>query len=147
MQGPPDWDPSNHPAYLVGRAARLFTRHVDDDLRALGFTAAHVPVLRSLSDGAARSQTELAQIARIEQPTMAQMLARMERDGLVRRAPNPADGRSSLFSLMPAALAKTKQARAVLVKTAVAMFDGLSPKELAQLQALMARVVENLEGG
>lgn len=140
-----DWKPANHPAYLTGRAARMFNRRVDARLARLGVTSAHVPVLRTLADGSARTQTELAQVAQIEQPTMAQMLARMERDGLVRRAPNPDDGRSSLYSLAPRALAKIGAVQGALIETASELFAGFSARELEQLSALLKRAVANLD--
>jgi len=139
------WDPSDHAAYLLGRAARLFSRRADDRLRNLGFGAAQVPVLRALKDGDAKSQTELATLAQIEQPTMAQMLARMERDGIVRRTPNPADRRSTLFSLTPSFLAKIADARRVLVLGSDELLAGLTPSEVTQLTALLLRMVANLE--
>ena len=48
---------------------------------------------------------------------MAQMLVRMERDGLIRRTPNPADGRSSRISL-------TDTAHARLPAAYTALFQG-----------------------
>ena len=48
----------------------------------------HLPVLRALVHGRALSQKDLAEQARVEQPTMAEMLVRMERDGVVEREPN-----------------------------------------------------------
>jgi DNA-binding MarR family transcriptional regulator len=140
-----DWDPGDNPAYLLGRAARLFSRRADDRLRALGFGAAHVPVLRALSDGGQLSQTELAGRARIEQPTMAQMLARMERDGIVRRDRNPDDGRSALFSLTPRALAKVAAARGVLIRGSDELLAGFSAADTARLTALLQRAIANLE--
>ena len=140
-----DWDPGDNAAYLLGRAARLFSRIADDRLRKLGFGAAHIPVLRALSDGGRRTQTELAAIARIEQPTMAQMLARMQRDGLVRRAPHPDDRRSALFSLTPRALDKVTAARAVLFRGSDELVAGFSAAEVAQLQGLLQRAIANLE--
>ena len=47
---------------------------------------------------------------------MAQMLARMERDGLIRRAPDPADGRSSRITLTEVAEARLPDAVAVLLR-------------------------------
>lgn len=139
------WDPGDSPAYLLGRAARLFSRIADDRLRALGFSAAHIPVLRALGDGTSRSQTELAALARIEQPTMAQMLARMLRDGIVRRAPHPDDRRSWLFSLTPRALSKVAAARAVLFRGSDELLAGFSAAETAQLGQLLVRALANLE--
>ncbi len=139
------WEPREHPAYLVSRAGRLFMRIADERLKKLGFGAAHVPVLRALKNGEAMSQTQLAAFAQIEQPTMAQMLARMQRDGVVRRAPNPDDGRSSLFSLTPAALAKVVAARDVVARGGREMVAGLTTEEVAHLGALMRKVIANLE--
>jgi MarR family transcriptional regulator, transcriptional regulator for hemolysin len=139
------WEPEGSAPYLLGRAARLFVRRADDRLRKLGFSAAYVPVLRALKDGSALSQTALAERAKVEQPTMAKMLARMERDRVVRRTRNPEDGRSSLYSLTQGALAKVAQARRVLVLGGEEMLRGLTPAEIDQLGALLGRVVANLE--
>jgi hypothetical protein len=59
----------------------------------LRFVEGWVPVLRALAEGGSLAQKELARLARVEQPTMAEMLARMERDRLVERHPNPDDKR------------------------------------------------------
>ena len=138
------WDPSGHPAYLLGRAARLFERRTQDRLKKIGVSNAHIPVLRALKDGDALSQTSLAELARIEQPTMAQMLARMERDKLVQRVPNPDDGRSSLFSLTKAALAKVGDAQRTLERAGVELLAPLSPAEVATLTTILQKVVDHM---
>nr|WP_275410201.1 MarR family transcriptional regulator [Streptomyces sp. SID14478] len=69
--------------------------------------------MAALAQGGAMSQKELARLARIEQPSMAQLLARMERDGLVERAPAPDDRRGSLISLTAVAGGTTPQPRAI----------------------------------
>lgn len=139
------WDPTGHPAYLLGRAARLFERRTHDRLKKLGLSNAHIPVLRALKDGDARSQTALAALAHIEQPTMAQMLARMERDELVQRVANPDDGRSSLYSLTRAALAKVSDAQRALERGGTELLAPLSAAETATLTAILEKVVAHLE--
>ena len=91
------------------------------------------------------TQTELAKLARIEQPTMAQLLARMERDGLIRRTANPQDKRSSLISLTPLALKKLPSARAVLVQGNKEALRGLTDREIETLSRLLRRVLQNLD--
>ena len=140
-----EWDPEGTAPYLLGRAARLFTRRADERLRELGFSAAYVPVLRALKDGTALSQTALAERARVEQPTMAKMLARMERDRVVRRTPNPDDGRSSLYALTERALDKVAAARRVLVRGGEELLATLTSAEVEQLGALLRRMIANLE--
>ncbi len=87
------------PGHLISIAARGFTRLSEARLKPLGFGVGTLPVLVALHAGQAESQRDLARFARVEQPSMAQMLARMERDGLITRTPDPADGRSSEVAL------------------------------------------------
>ena len=86
------------PGHLIGLAARGFARLSEQRLKPLGFGVGQLPVLVALKEGRAETQRDLARFARTEQPSMAQMLGRMERDGLVRRTPSATDGRSSLVA-------------------------------------------------
>lgn len=92
--------------YLMHWAARLFRRLADRRLEPLGLSSGHLPVLTALIANEAMSQKALTEHAAIEQPTMAATLARMERDGIIERQPDPRDKRSSLFSLTPASRRK-----------------------------------------
>src|SRR5438105_3624157 len=102
------------PMKLIGFAARGFYRVADVSLRDIGLATGQFPVLMSLKGGKALSQAELARIANVEQPTMAQLLNRMERDGLVERVPDPADKRSRLVMLTPLATRRLPKAKAML---------------------------------
>ena len=143
--GDVEWDPLASPGHYFSRIARGLARVGDARLRDLGFATAQLPVLSMLKDGVARSQTELARLAKVEQPTMAQLLVRMERDGLIRRDPDPADRRSSLISLTDQARAKLPGGQAVLRQGNVDMTVGLSPDEVATLVSLLRRVLANVE--
>ena len=72
-----EWDPLSHPSHYFSRIARGLTRVGDARLRELGFATAQLPVLAALKDGARLSQIDLARWAKVEQPTLAQMLARL----------------------------------------------------------------------
>jgi MarR family transcriptional regulator, transcriptional regulator for hemolysin len=133
------------PGHLISLAARGFARLSEARLKPLGFGVGHLPVLVALRDGRASTQRDLARFARIEQPPMAQMLDRMERDGLIRRAPDPADGRSSLVSLTKAAQARLPNAVAVLFQGNREALSGFTDKEAAQLVALLTRLIANLD--
>src|SRR5260370_5025487 len=80
------------PGHLISLAARGFARLSEARLKPLGFGVGHLPVLVALQNGRASTQRDLARFAKIEQPPIAQMLARMERDGLIQRTPDTADG-------------------------------------------------------
>src|ERR1700689_1541015 len=95
MQQREPWNPESAPAFWINRASRALLRHFDARLRPFGFAMSHLPVLRALALGRSMSQTELALAARVEQPTMAETLARMVRDGVAEREPNPKAARGT----------------------------------------------------
>lgn len=140
-----DWDPMKTPGHYISRTARAMARVGDIRLRELGFATAQLPVLTALKDGARLSQTELAAWAKVEQPTMAQLLARMERDGLIRREPDPTDRRSSLISLTAEARAKLPAGRAILLQGNKDATRGMTADEVKTLIALLDRVLANVE--
>lgn len=133
------------PGHLISLAARGFTRLSEARLKPLGFGVGHLPVLVALQDGVADTQRDLARFARIEQPSMAQMLARMERDGLIRRVPDPADRRSSRVFLTETAEARLPEACAVLFQGNRDALDGFTDEEATQLVALLTRLIANLD--
>jgi MarR family transcriptional regulator for hemolysin len=139
------WDPARSPGYYFTHIARGLNRVGELRLRDLGFAMAQLPVLTALKDGSKLSQGALARWARVEQPTMAQLLARMERDGHIRREPDPQDGRASLVSLTQEALAKLPAGRAVLQRGSEEAVRGLTRDEIDALLGLLVRILANVE--
>jgi MarR family transcriptional regulator, transcriptional regulator for hemolysin len=133
------------PGHLISLAARGFARLSEARLKPLGFGVGHLPVLVALDHGRASTQRELARFAKIEQPPMAQMLARMERDGLIRRAPDPADGRSAKVTLTKVAKARLPDAIAVLMQGNRDVLHDFNDEDAAQLVALLTRLIANLD--
>ncbi|MBN8954699.1 MULTISPECIES: MarR family transcriptional regulator [unclassified Rhizobium] len=140
-----DWDLFDAPAPLINMASRSFARLGERRVKALGFNIGQLPVLYMLRNGAEMSQKDLAKFAKIEQPSMAQMLARMERDGLIRRTPDPTDGRSSLVSLTDAARERLPAARQALEEGREVVLAGFSAEEVQTLLRLMRRLNQNLD--
>ncbi|GBR09565.1 MarR family winged helix-turn-helix transcriptional regulator [Gluconobacter frateurii] len=140
-----EWDPLSHPGHYFSRIARGLSRVGDARLRDLGLATAQLPILTALKDGAQLSQKQLAHWAKVEQPTMAQMLSRMERDGLIQRTPDPNDGRSSLISLTKMALERLPAGRAVLRQGNADMTKGLTSEEIDTLIMLLRQVLANIE--
>lgn len=140
-----DLDVLSTPGHLISLAARGFARLSEARLKPLGFGVGHLPVLVALQDGQASTQRDLARFARVEQPPMAQMLARMERDGLIQRAPDPADGRSSRITLTQTAKARLPDAVAVLFQGNQEALSDFTDEEAKQLVALLTRLIANLD--
>ncbi|MFB0619504.1 MarR family winged helix-turn-helix transcriptional regulator [Streptomyces sp. AGS-58] len=101
--------------------------------------AADVEATLYATDG--QTQSELAPRTGVEQPTMAENLRRMERDGLITRSPDPADARRALVHL-------TGKARGIRGDVQ-ALRSGIDAQALAgftgeERDRLAGRLVDNL---
>jgi DNA-binding MarR family transcriptional regulator len=141
------WQPWTMPTLLIATAARALARLTDARFRDIGISISQLPVLVALKAGGSLSQKELTRLAGVEQPSMAQLLARMERDGVIRRKPDPADGRSSLISLTARTLKLIDPARAIMTQGNRDALAGFSEQEVSQLVALLQRVIANVSDG
>ncbi len=135
----------NRPAHLINRVARLMTRVGESRMKPLGFSPGQLPVLGALARHGPLSQKALAEGGKIEQPSMAQMLARMERDGLVTRRPDPDDGRASLYSLTDKARDQLPALHQALIEGGREALAGFSEVEQDLLRLLLKRMITNLE--
>ena len=133
------------PGHLISLAARGFARLSESRLKPLGFGVGQLPVLVALQNGKASTQRDLARFAKVEQPPMAQMLARMERDGLIERTRDPDDGRSSRIVLTKAAQQRMPEATTTLFQGNREAMTGFTDAEAAQLADLLTRLIENLD--
>ena len=129
--------------YLTNWAGRLFVRAIER--RLAGGNAGPMPVFFALAAGGSLSQKDLARWASVEQPTMANTLKRMERDGLITRTPDPADGRSALIGLTKLGRQRANEALASGREVNGIALSGLSPAEREQWVELMRRVIGALE--
>ncbi len=131
--------------YMVNHLARLFARALERRIQPHGLSPGQFPVLLALWEREGLTQAELCRIVQIEQPTMANTLNRMERDGLIRRAPDPHDGRRSLVLLTERARALEEPATAAATAVNSAAVAGLGEGDRAELRRLIAALTGNLE--
>lgn len=127
--------------YLANHMARLFARGLAARIRPLGLTIGAFPALLELWEDDGLTQRELVERLDIEQATMANTLARMERDGLVRRARDARDGRAQRVWLTERARALRGPAIAAATAENAAALAGFSEEETRQFLALMRRVI------
>ena len=136
------YDRTTSPGYLTNWAARLFARALE---RRLGAGSGPMPVFFALQDGGAMTQKALAQLAAVEQPTMANTLNRMERDGLVLRTPDPNDRRSAQVSLTPLGRERAKAAFVSAIEVNRIATDALKPEEREVFYDMLRRIIGALE--
>jgi DNA-binding MarR family transcriptional regulator len=139
------FDRRQSPGYVVNYMARLFAQALYRRIRPHGVTRGQFPVLLMLWEQEGLTQTHLAEALAVEQPTMANTLKRMERDGLIQRVADPDDRRQARVHLTP----RGRDLREALTGSArdanAAALAGLSAEERQQFLALARRIVANLE--
>jgi DNA-binding MarR family transcriptional regulator len=64
-------------------------------------TVAQISALQSLDAAGALTPRELADVERVQPPTMTRIIARLEERELIQRTPHPSDGRQVILSPSP----------------------------------------------
>lgn len=134
-----------NPGFHINLVSRLFTRFFDRRLARLAVNVACLPVLGALRVSSPRSQGELAELGQIGQPAMAQMLARMVKDGLVARTADMNDGRKVQFELTADAMSRMECVRAALADGNREVFDVLTDAEAAEFMSSLHKIEERLK--
>lgn len=131
--------------YQVNHLSRLLASALRASIEPFGVVPGQFAQLLALYESDGLTQTELCAKVQIEQPTMANTLARMERDGLIARTPDPQDRRQSLVTLTPRAR-ELEDDLVVAARTVNASATrGLSEDEIAAFMTVMATIIGNLE--
>ena len=130
--------------YMINLAARLFERALAERIAPLGLTTGQFPVLLALWERDGLAQSELVRIVRVEQPTMAQTLSRMERDGLIARAADPDDRRRALVRLTARGHAVQAPAVAAAHEVNHLAGRGLSDAQTREFLAVLMQMSANL---
>ena len=132
-------------SFWIIQAAHAIERAFNEELAPHGITMAQSKVLGWLAHDGALSQAELAERMRVEPPTLAGILDRMERDGWLERFNCPNDRRKKRIR----ATEKAESVWARMVDCAhrvrVQAREGLSQEDLDQLRSICARIRSNLE--
>lgn len=135
-------------AASVGAAVRRTHRAFAEDLQArLAVHAVNVGMwyfLRILWEEDGLTQRELARRIGVSEPTAAQQLARMARQGLIERRPSRADRRKLHVHLSAAGRALRRELLPYAVEVNAAALAGIGAREIAALRATLDKICANL---
>jgi MarR family transcriptional regulator for hemolysin len=148
MSGLPDSLDERFSAALHG-TSRMWRLAIDKRLKHLGIGQSGWMTIAMIAKSLdPMSQRALADLVGVEGPSMVAMLDRLERDGLVTRAPSPTDRRVKLVHLTDAGTVLYEQVRKEAAAVRTSLFDGIAPAALAAaadlLEVLRARIEEQL---
>jgi DNA-binding MarR family transcriptional regulator len=93
------WARDSSLGYRINHLGRLLAQALNQRTAPLGVVTGQLAQMLALFEQDGLTQRELCELVRIEQPTMANTLHRMERDNLIHREPDPADGRRTRVML------------------------------------------------
>ncbi|PVA11039.1 MarR family transcriptional regulator [Pelagivirga sediminicola] len=128
--------------YLANHIARLFARGLAARIKPLGLTTGTFPALLELWEKDGLTQKDLVARLDIEQATMANTLARMERDGLIVRRKDASDGRKQRVWLTERARGLQGPAIEAAIAENADALSGLTEEERRQFVSLMRKVIE-----
>ena len=135
------FDRSRSAGYLINHLARIFEQALARRIKSLGVVPGQFPVLLALWEEDGLTQRELVDRLDVEQPTMANTLTRMERDGLIVRMPHPGDRRARIVRLTPRARALEEPATAAATAVNDMLLAGLSEPARDGFVATMRAIV------
>ena len=122
------------------KASRQITMYLEDQTRELGVSPLEGHVLTYLRKYAPAPVGELVRVFGVKQSTFTSLLDRLERDGLVRREPNPADRRSFLIHITERGRELTARLNRVLEELEDDIRARLRRAEAKGFHAVMAAV-------
>ncbi|HEX5934821.1 MAG TPA: MarR family transcriptional regulator [Pseudorhizobium sp.] len=134
---------SHSATYLAGQLAKEFSRSLQSRASALGFSPGQFPVLLELWQEDGLTQKQLLDRLEVEQATLANTLARMERSGLIQREPHPGDRRAQIIRLTGIGRDLEKQAVDAAAEADAALFSGFRRFERELMMEYMRMVIAN----
>jgi MarR family transcriptional regulator, organic hydroperoxide resistance regulator len=133
--------PVSHALFRVVRLHRMLAGHL---LRDLGLHRGQELLLMHLWDSGPVRQTELIAVLDSDSATITRMVQRLEKVGLVERAPDPHDGRATLVSSTSAGEAMRARIERMWHDLETSTVGDLPSATLTTLLEALAKVEANL---
>lgn len=139
------FDLSHSATYLAARLAKSFARSLQQRSATLGFLPGQFPVLLELWEEDGLTQRQLLDKLDVEQATLANTLARMERAGLIARRRHPTDRRAQVITLTEEGRALEAKALEAAADADAALFTGFRRFEHDLMIEYMRKIIENAD--
>lgn len=129
--------------FQVYMAQRALSRSLDATLAPFGLTSGQWNMMNQLEEYGAMTQKELADRVRKEPATVARMLDRLVKHGLVQRTASPQDRRANIIENTPEASRLLKEIEPHVVAQADRIASGISDDDLAVFFDVLEKVRAN----
>jgi DNA-binding MarR family transcriptional regulator len=131
--------------FLLAKATQRWNELLTEHFATAGYgdiSPSYGSILLPLYEEDGLRMGELARRARLSKQSMTEMIRRLERDGLVERRPDPADGRASLIYLTPRSRRFEPIAASTLRELDQIVRKRLSARHVAELRSALTKLME-----
>ena len=131
------------PTWLISRAYAHAHRLLADGFAAAGFRGYHYRLLAALEEFGPASQAALGRRTGIDRSDVVAALNELAERGLIKRSPDPDDGRRNVITITPAGTKQLRTLDQVLAGIQAKLLAPLSAAERTQLIRLLTRLLED----
>jgi MarR family transcriptional regulator for hemolysin len=131
-------------SYWITTTAHALERAIAEDLAPHGITFRQWQVIAWLAHDGILSQSELADRMKVEPPTLAGIIDRMERDGWIVRCECPGDRRKKLLKPTEKVAPVWETIANVARRVRARASRNFTPEQLESLKAMLGAIRENL---
>lgn len=131
--------------FLLAKATQRWNELLTEHFATSGYgdiSPSYGSILLPLYEEDGLRMGELARRARLSKQSMTDLIRRLERDGLVERQPDPADGRASLIYLTPRSRRFKPIAASTLLELDRIVRKRLSARRVAELKSALTELME-----
>lgn len=130
--------------YHVYQAHRALAGILDATLAPYGITGSQWNALNQLERHGAMTQSDLSEVLQRQPATVARMIDRLVKRGLVKRTPHPTDRRTNIVSNTKKATDLLVEVEPYVVKCAESIALGISDEDLATFFRVLDTVQANV---
>jgi MarR family transcriptional regulator, lower aerobic nicotinate degradation pathway regulator len=130
------------PTWLISRAYAHSHRLLADGFAAAGFRGYHYRLLAALEEFGPASQAALGRRTGIDRSDVVAALNELADRGLIKRSPDPDDGRRNVITITAAGTKQLRKLDQVLAGIQEKLLAPLSAAERTQLARLLTRLLE-----
>ena len=135
---------ANYVPFLVNRLAIALLTYSTSEFKRRGLTVPTYRILMVLRQHRVCSFKQIAQMTRIEPPTLSRLLNTLEESGLIRRSRSVADTRSVMVSLSPAGRIAAGKAIPFSREVEDMVMEGVNQVDATTFRRLLGHLYENV---
>ncbi|MBB5372065.1 MarR family winged helix-turn-helix transcriptional regulator [Acidocella aromatica] len=131
-----------HPGFLIRRLHQIAVALFAEECDGLDITPTQFGIMLAVSQNPGIDQSAAAEMRGVDRATMASIVARLEKDGYLRRVTSKTDRRQKLLTLTAAGKSLLNKARAPVSRSNERTLEVLGPRDQKSFMRLLEKLVD-----